>query len=86
MDRRVTWKTHIWSQLKQLDIQLNKMYWLIGRNSNFLVYKTVLKPMWLYWIPLWGDASLTNIAIIQIPKQNASQNCPPSRSQHPPVT
>ena len=48
------------------------MYWLIGRNSKLstynklLIYKHVLKPVWTYGIQLWGCASETNIAIIQM--------------------
>ena len=47
------------------------MYWLLGRHSRlalvskFLLYKTVLKPIWTYEIPLWGTASTSNIEILQ---------------------
>jgi hypothetical protein len=45
---------------------------LIGRKSNLslenklLIYKTSLKPIWTYGIPLWGTASNSNIEILQI--------------------
>jgi hypothetical protein len=47
------------------------MYWIIGRKSNLslenklLIYKTILKPIWTYGIPLWGTASNSNIEILQ---------------------
>jgi hypothetical protein len=45
--------------------------WLIGRHSPLLlenkiiIYKTVLKPVWMYGIELWGCASNSSIEIIQ---------------------
>jgi hypothetical protein len=47
------------------------MYWLIGRKSELttenkiLVYKTILKPIWTYGVPLWGTVSKSNIEILQ---------------------
>jgi hypothetical protein len=44
---------------------------LIGRRSNLsldnkvLLYKTIIKPIWVYGIELWGCASKSNISIIQ---------------------
>lgn len=71
IDKRLTWKHHIWTKRKQLGFQLNKMYWLIGHtskismNNKLLLYKTILKPIWLYCIQIWGAASTSNINIIQ---------------------
>jgi len=47
------------------------MYWILGRKSELslenklLIYKTSLKPIWTYGIPLWGTASNSNIEILQ---------------------
>jgi hypothetical protein len=47
------------------------MYWIIGKNSELLLenklllYKTILRPIWTYGIPLWGTASQSNIEILQ---------------------
>jgi hypothetical protein len=47
------------------------MQWLIGRKSELstenklLVYKTILKPIWTYGIPLWGSANTSNREILQ---------------------
>jgi len=47
------------------------MYWITGRKSKLslknklLLYKTTLKPILTYGIPLWGTASNSNIEILQ---------------------
>jgi hypothetical protein len=71
LDRRLTWRAHIFAKRKQLGIKFNQMYWLMGRQSELtienklLVYKTILKPIWTYCAPLWGSASTSNIEILQ---------------------
>ncbi|GBP81063.1 Probable RNA-directed DNA polymerase from transposon BS [Eumeta japonica] len=71
LDRRLTWRKHIWTKRKQLDTQLRSMYWLMGRKSNLsheskiVIYKTILKPIWTYGIQLWGTASNSNIEILE---------------------
>jgi hypothetical protein len=47
------------------------MYWLLGLKSKlstsnkFLVYKTILKPIWTYGIQLWGTTSTSNTEILE---------------------
>uniref|UniRef100_A0A6B2EET6 Putative reverse transcriptase n=1 Tax=Phlebotomus kandelakii TaxID=1109342 RepID=A0A6B2EET6_9DIPT len=47
------------------------MYWLLGRRSKLslenkiLLYNSMIKPVWMYGIELWGSASLSNVNIIQ---------------------
>jgi hypothetical protein len=47
------------------------MYWILERKSELSIenklqiYKTILKPIWTYGIPLWGTASNSNIEILQ---------------------
>lgn len=71
LDRRLTWKTHIWTKRKQLGLKLRKFYWLLGGKSylalenKVLIYKSILKPVWLYGIQLWGAAAKSNINIIE---------------------
>ncbi|KAH0813919.1 hypothetical protein GEV33_008872 [Tenebrio molitor] len=71
LDRRLTWKKHIFSKRKQLGLKLSHMYWLIGRKSKLsldnkvLLYKSILKPVWTYGIQLWGTACVSNINILQ---------------------
>jgi hypothetical protein len=67
LDRRLTWRTHIYFKRKQLELSLKRMYWIIGRHSELsienklLLYKTILRPIWTYGIPLWGTASQSNM-------------------------
>lgn len=71
LDRRLTWRKHIFSKRKQLGLKVTKLYWLLGRKSKLtltnkvLLYKTVLKPIWTYGVQLWGTASNSNIEILQ---------------------
>lgn len=71
LDRRLTWRKHIFTKRKQLGLKFQNMYWLIGRKSKLtlenkvLIYKTILKPIWTYGIQLWGTASNSNIEILQ---------------------
>ncbi|CAB0042470.1 unnamed protein product [Trichogramma brassicae] len=71
LDRRLTWRPHIWAKRKQLGLQLRKMNWLLGPKSQLsldnkiLLYLTILKPIWSYGIQLWGTASTLNIEILE---------------------
>jgi len=71
LDCRLTWQKHIFTKRKQLGLQLHRMYWSTGRKSKpslenkLLIYKTILKPIWTYGIPLWGTASNSNIEILR---------------------
>lgn len=71
LDRRLTWRSHIWVKRKQLGIKQRNMHWLLGSRSQLtlrnklLLYKIILKPVWTYGIQLWGTASDSNIEILQ---------------------
>ena len=71
LDRRLTWREHIWTKRKQLNLKIRKMFWLMGRKSRLslesklILYKCVIKPIWTYGIQLWGKASKTNLEIIE---------------------
>jgi len=71
LDHRLNWKKHIFTKRKQLGLQLEKMYWLFGRKSQLstenklLLYKAILKPIWIYDIQLWNMVSNPNIEILQ---------------------
>lgn len=71
LDKRLTWRKHIFAKRCQLGIKLRKMYWLMGRKSKLsmankvLLYKCMLKPVWTYGIELWGTASNSNVEILQ---------------------
>ena len=67
----LTWKNHIWTKRKQLNLKPRKLYWLLGNQSKLalsnkiLLYKSILEPIWTYGIQLWGSASDSNIKIIE---------------------
>jgi hypothetical protein len=54
IDRRLTWRKHMFTERKQLGMTLTKMLWLLGRKSklstgnSILIYKGMLKPIWTY--------------------------------------
>lgn len=71
LDKRLTWKKHIQTKRKALEIQLNKFKSLISSRSplslenKLLIYKCIIKPIWTYGIQLWGTASNSNMEILQ---------------------
>lgn len=71
LDRRLTWRKHIFTKRKALSQQLRKLYWLMSRkskmslNNKLLLYKCILRPIWSYGAELWGTASNSNLEIIQ---------------------
>jgi len=62
---------HITTKRKQLDLQLRKHYWILGRKTQLslenklLVYKAILKPIWTYSVQLCGTASNWNFDILE---------------------
>ena len=71
MDNKLNWKVHIIKKRKQMDLRHKELYWLLGRKSHvsvdnkFLLYKSIIAPIWTYGIELWGCACKSNIAVIQ---------------------
>jgi hypothetical protein len=71
IDSKLTWKQHIAKTRKQVNITIKQFNWLLGRKSNlaienkFLIYRTIIIPIWTYGMELWGCASKSNISIIQ---------------------
>jgi len=71
LDQRLTWRTHIRTKRRHLNLKLRGMYWLLGRRSKLslanklLLYKCVIKPVWTYGIQLWGCAKPSHTQIIQ---------------------
>ena len=71
LDRRFTWRRHIESKRLQMKLKSAELNWLNGSHSKLsldnkvLLYKSILKPIWTYGIQLYGNASSSNIEIIQ---------------------
>jgi hypothetical protein len=74
IDSKLTSKQHIAKKLKQINITIKQLNWLLGRKSNpaienkLLIYKTIIIPtrIWTYGLELWGCASKSSTSIIQI--------------------
>jgi len=70
-DKHLTWKDHMATKRKKLDLKTREINWLIGKHyplsleNNLLIYKTVLKPVWTYGIEFGGCGSKSNMAVIQ---------------------
>jgi hypothetical protein len=45
---------------KQISLEVVRTF-----DNKLLIYKAVIKPIWMYGCELWGCASRTNIHIIQ---------------------
>ena len=71
LDRRLTWAKHIKTERKELDFRFKNHYWMLGKKSKLsiknkiLIYKVILKPVWIYGIQLWGSSADSNIEIVQ---------------------
>jgi len=71
LNRRLTWRTHIFAKRKQLELKFQQMCWILGRKSELsieiklLIYKSILKTIWIYGITFCGTASNSNIEILQ---------------------
>ena len=71
LDRRLTWRKHIFTKRKALGLQSRKIHWLLsGRfqlslGNKLLLYKCILKPVWTYGIQLWGTTADSNVEILQ---------------------
>ena len=71
LDRRLTWRRHIEAKSTQLKLKSSSLHWLKNQQSRLaleykvLLYNTIIKPIWTYGVQLWGNASKTNIDVIQ---------------------
>ena len=70
-DQRLTWASHIKSKRLTLNNRLRMLKTLLHNNKHsslnvkLLIYKSLLKPVWLYGIQLWGNAKKSNLNKIQ---------------------
>lgn len=71
IDSKLTFKFHVIKKRKELDIIRRKYYFLLNSKSplslenKLAIYKYIIKPVFIYCIPIWGQASDSNIKIIQ---------------------
>ena len=63
LDMQLTWKQHTKSIIDKIRIKRRQMCWLTSRNyklsieNKLKIYKTIIKPIWTYGMPLWGTAA-----------------------------
>jgi hypothetical protein len=62
----------LWSRLKTVWPAYNPLVHFtffrkskLSTSNKFLIYKTILKPIWTYGIQLWGTASTSDIEILE---------------------
>ncbi|VVC41929.1 Reverse transcriptase domain [Cinara cedri] len=91
LDKRLTWALHIKQKRLLLNARRRALFLLIGRQAKtdlktkLLLYKTLLKPIWLYGIQLWGAAKKSNTYKIQAFQSTSLQmitGAPPYVSNH----
>ena len=72
LDTQLTWKLHTKSIIEKIQKTRRQMHWLTRRKSKLSIenklkiYKTIIKPIWTYGIPLWGTAAMSHINKIEI--------------------
>lgn len=71
LDAKLRWKEHVKKKKEELHIKYRKLYWLLEKNSELtisnklLLYRQIIKLIWMYGIQLWGCTKKTNVNIIQ---------------------
>ena len=72
LDTQLTWKLHIKSIVEKIQKTRRQIHWLTSRKSKLSIenklkiYKTIIKPIWTYGIPLWGTAAMSHINKIEV--------------------
>ena len=71
LDAQLTWKLNSKSIIEKIQKTRRQMHCLTSRKSklsienNLKIYKTIIKPIWTYGIPLWGTAAMSHINKIE---------------------
>jgi hypothetical protein len=71
LEEKLTWRTHIKTKRRQLELKIRNINWLIGNKSQLslenkiTIYKSILKLIWTYGIELWGCSKPSNTKILQ---------------------
>lgn len=71
LDKKLNWKLHLNKKKEQAKIKFKSLYWLLHKksklslDSKILIYKSIIKPIWMYGIQLWGTTKKSNRLIIE---------------------
>jgi len=71
LDRRLTWRRHIERKKVHLKLKASSFHWIFNARSplcldyKVLLYNSTIKAIWTYGSQLRGNASSSNIDIIQ---------------------
>lgn len=68
-DKRLTWSTHIKLKCKIVNSRLHLLKPLLksklSLSNKFIIYKSIIRPVWTYGIQLWGSARASNTKTLQ---------------------
>jgi hypothetical protein len=69
LDKRLTWGPHLKEKRKSLNNRLHLFRPIlkskITLQNKFIIYKSIIRPVWSYGIAIWGPAKSSNIRPIQ---------------------
>lgn len=71
LDKRLTYKPHVRLKRLELNLRLGRLRWLLCPKSTLslvkrkLIYISILLPVWMYGIQLWGCTANSNRQPIQ---------------------
>jgi hypothetical protein len=71
LDKKLTWEKHIETKRQQMNMKLREMSCLMNRKSKLslknklLLYKSIITPIWIYGVQLWGCTKPSNTQIIR---------------------
>lgn len=77
LDRRITRSHYINAKITQIKLRCQQMDWLKGLRSpldlkdNVVLYKTCIKPIWMFGMELWDTVSASNISTLQGRQSNS---------------
>ncbi len=71
LDKELNWSVHVKKKSVEFKIRRRAVAWMLRADNKIslsnkrLLYKSVLRPIWTYGMPLWGAAVDTHVTKIQ---------------------
>ena len=72
LDSKLNCKQHIAAKCRQIKIKVSGPNYLIGRFSKLslcnkiLIYKSIIKPIWIYGSEIWATTAISNLKPIEV--------------------